>query len=178
MRHRDAVDMLAPADLRSLGPSTWADLGCGDGTFTLALCALLAPGSTVHAVDVDRSALDRISTPRGRVELITYAFDFTSPSWPFDDLDGVLMANSLHYVRDQSSFIAHCSARLVPSRRFLVVEYDTEMANQWVPFPVSSGSLRRVFAGFSVRLLASRPSAFRRARLYSALVWDNRSVGA
>jgi trans-aconitate methyltransferase len=178
MKHRDAVDMLAPADLRALGPTTWADLGCGDGTFTLALCALLAPGSTVHAVDVDRSALDRIPSPRRRVTLSKHAFDFTSPTWPLSNLDGILMANSLHYVPDQRSFIARASERLVPPRRFLVVEYDTEMANQWVPFPVSSGSLGGVFGGFSVRFLDARRSTFRAARLYSALVWDNRLVGA
>jgi hypothetical protein len=178
VKHRDAVDMLRPADLGSLGPTTWADLGCGEGTFTLALCDLLAPGSTVHAVDVDDAALARIPSCRGRVHLSTHALDFSSTSWPFGPLDGILMANSLHYVADQPAFIARCSAHLVAPRRFLIVEYDTETSSPWVPFPVSFGSLGRVFPGFSVRMLDVRPSVFRRARLYSVLVWDNRAVGA
>src|SRR4029453_14715020 len=37
MRLRDAIDMLADSGVDALGPTIWADLGCGDGTFTLAL---------------------------------------------------------------------------------------------------------------------------------------------
>ena len=37
---------------------TWADLGAGDGAFTLALADLLPEGSTIHAIDRDRSALE------------------------------------------------------------------------------------------------------------------------
>ena len=56
MRPRDAIDMLAESGVDALGPTIWADLGCGDGTFTLALASLLAPGSTIHAMDTDGSA--------------------------------------------------------------------------------------------------------------------------
>jgi hypothetical protein len=35
----DAIEMLADSGVEALGPTTWADLGCGDGTFTLALAA-------------------------------------------------------------------------------------------------------------------------------------------
>jgi len=31
--------------------TTWADLGCGDGTFTRALATLLPPGGVIHAMD-------------------------------------------------------------------------------------------------------------------------------
>jgi precorrin-6B methylase 2 len=36
----------------------WCDLGSGSGTFTMALAHSLAPGSTIHAVDLDQRALD------------------------------------------------------------------------------------------------------------------------
>jgi len=41
-------------------PQSWCDLGCGSGTFTIALAQSLASGSTIHAVDLDQEALKAI----------------------------------------------------------------------------------------------------------------------
>ena len=60
MRLRDAIDMLAESGVEALGPTIWANLGCGDGTFTRALADMLASGSLIHAIDLDGSALRRI----------------------------------------------------------------------------------------------------------------------
>jgi SAM-dependent methyltransferase len=175
MRQRDAVDLLADSGAGALGPTTWADLGCGDGTFTLALADLLSSGSIIHAMDRDASALRRIPSAHNGVRIVTHRGDFTSETWPFGDgdLDGILMANSLHYVDDQASFVRGCARHLKPPHRFLIVEYDTTAANPWVPYPVSQIRLRDLFerAGYSsIRVLRSRPSVFRRAPLYAAAI--------
>jgi hypothetical protein len=60
MRLRDAIEMLADSAVEALGVTTWVDLGCGEGTFTLALADVLATGSTIHAMDRDASALRKI----------------------------------------------------------------------------------------------------------------------
>ncbi len=169
MKFRDAVAMLSGADLSSLGLTTWADLGCGDGTFTVALAEVLAPGSVIHAMDVDASALRRIPASHQGVSIAVYRGDFTSQPWPFGDLDGVLMANSLHFVRDQEAFLRVCAASMREARRFLVVEYDTDRSNPWVPYPVSRARLGSLFVGYSVDFLGSRASRYHRARLYAAL---------
>lgn len=172
MRLNDAVSLLAESGVGSLGPTTWADLGCGRGTFTIALADLLAPGSTVHAMDRDRSALGKIPSLHKNVRITTHQGDFTNTSWPFGDLDGILMANSLHYVEDQAGFIGACAPQMA-SRRFLIVEYDADTANRWVPYPVPKARLTALFsaAGYStIRFLGSRPSVYRRAALYAALV--------
>jgi SAM-dependent methyltransferase len=169
MRIRDAVAMLSGADLSSLGLTTWADLGCGDGTFTVALAEVLAPGSVIHAMDVDASALRRIPASHQGVSITVYRGDFTSQPWPFGDLDGVLMANSLHFVRDQPAFVRVCESSLRGPRRFLIVEYDTSVSNPWVPYPVSRDRLGSLFVGYSVDVLGSRASRYQRARLYAAL---------
>jgi hypothetical protein len=44
MRLRDAIELIAKSGVAALGPTTWADLECGTGTFTLALADQLAPG--------------------------------------------------------------------------------------------------------------------------------------
>jgi ubiquinone/menaquinone biosynthesis C-methylase UbiE len=173
MRLADAVEMLADSGVEALGPTTWADLGCGDGTFTLALASLLAAGSTIHAMDRDASALRHIPRAHHDVRLETHRGDFTSQKWPFGDLEGILMANSLHYVEDQPAFIRACESRMPSQRRFLIVEYDTREASRWVPQPVSQTRLSALFssAGYrSIRMLRSRPSVYRRASLYSALI--------
>lgn len=173
MRPRHAIDLLTGSGVDTLGPSTWADLGCGTGTFTLALADLVAPGSTIHAMDRDRSALRKIPARHKDVSITTHHGDFTDPAWPFADLDGILMANSLHYVAHQAAFIRDCEPRLTPPRRFLIVEYDTDVPNRWVPHPLSRATLTSLFAeaGYpSVVMLQSRPSMYRRAPLYAALV--------
>ena len=132
MRPHDAIAMLADGDLGALGPTTWADLGCGTGTFTLALAELLAAGSLIHALDRDARALRRIPPLRHEVAITTHGSDFITTPWPFTDLDGILMANALHFVGDQAAFIRGCQPRVRPTHRFLIVEYDTDVSNPWV----------------------------------------------
>ena len=173
MRAQEATDLLAGSRVGALGPTTWADLGCGTGTFTLALADLLSPGSVIHAMDRDRSALRKIPFTHGGVRISTHRGDFTKQTWPFANLDGILMANSLHYVENQPAFIRDCEPRMTTPRRFLIVEYDTDEPSRWVPYPVSRARLTALFTGAgysSIGILRSRPSVFRRAALYAALV--------
>jgi trans-aconitate methyltransferase len=172
VRLRDAVDLLADSFVGKLGPTTWADLGCGTGTFTLALAELLSPGSTIHAMDRDDSALRKVPPAHKGVRITTHRGDFTNQTWPFTNLDGILMANSLHYVENQPTFIRRCE-REMKFPRFLLVEYDTDEPGRWVPHPVSRARLKSLFtsAGYSsVTMLRSRPSVYRRAALYAALI--------
>jgi SAM-dependent methyltransferase len=170
---RDAVDMLADSGVDALGPTTWADLGCGEGTFTRAFAELLASGSTIHAMDVNGSALRRIPSVHNGVRIATHRGDFTNQPWPFADLDGILMANSLHYVATPGAFIRACESHMKPPARFLIVEYDTNEANQWVPHPVSQAKLRALFerAGYSsISVLRTRPSVYQPAPLYAVSI--------
>ena len=173
VRLRDAIEMLAESGVDTPGPTTWADLGSGTGTFTLALADLLAAGSTIHAMDQDGAALRELPPEHKGVRIATHRGDFTNETWPFARVDGILMANSLHYVEDQAAFIRSCERRMTVPRRFLIVEYDTDVSNRWVPHPVSRKKLASLFrdAGYSsIAMLGSRPSVYRRAALYAALV--------
>jgi SAM-dependent methyltransferase len=173
MRSRDATEMLADSGVDALGPTIWADLGCGNGTFTVALAEVLASGSVIHAMDLDGSGLRRIPSAHKRVRITTHRADFMRQPWSFADLDGILMANSLHYVKNQAAFIRECESHMKPRRRFLIVEYDTSEPSRWVPYPVGQTRLTSLFerAGYlSVRVLRSRPSIYRRAPLYAAVI--------
>ncbi len=168
----DAAKLIAGARVNGKA-ETWADLGCGDGTFTLALASILPRASVVHAIDRDRSALQQIPRSYEGTSIVTHEGDFTSQPWPFSELDGVLLANSLHYVRDQATLIRDCQRNMKPFGRFLIVEYDTDKGNPWVPYPVSVASLERLFAGAgysSIQMLGTRRSIYQRARIYAVLV--------
>jgi ubiquinone/menaquinone biosynthesis C-methylase UbiE len=172
MTPEDALALIAAAPVGTV-PATWADLGCGDGTFTLALATLLPSRSTIHAMDRDARALRRIPKTHAGTSIATHVGDFTEHPWPFDRLDGVLIANALHYVRDQVDLIRGSEAAMRSPYRFLVIEYDTDRANQWVPYPVSRRALERLSAdtGYKrITWLGSRPSIYRRAPIYAAMI--------
>jgi SAM-dependent methyltransferase len=168
----EAVALIGGRRIGGDVPATWADLGCGDGTFTLALATLLPPGSVIHAMDQDTSALRRIPRQHEGVSIVTHVGDFTTPPWPFDKVDGVLLANSLHYVRDQATFIRACSPAMNHPARLLIVEYDTDRANRWVPYPLSRSAVTKLLAGagyLSIAVIGSRRSRYQRAGMYAVL---------
>ena len=171
MNHADHVALLRPG----VEPGgMWADLGSGRGAFTLALADLLGPDAEIHSVDRDAAALRdqaaemRARFPTARVEY--HVSDFTRPlSLP--QLDGIVIANALHFVRDAAPVLRTLHAALVPGGRLLLVEYDADHGNTWVPHPIS---YRRwcdlaPACGFAdVRRLADYPSRFMGA-IYSAI---------
>ncbi len=120
---------------------TWADLGSGGGAFTLALADLLGLDATIHSVDRDGAALrSQAEAMRGRFPMTTlhqHQADFTMPL-DLPALDGVVMANSLHFVRDKRPVLALVRSYLRPGGRLVLVEYDAEHGNPWVPYPVSA----------------------------------------
>ncbi|HSR20294.1 MAG TPA: methyltransferase domain-containing protein, partial [Anaerolineales bacterium] len=86
------------------------------------------------------------------------------------ELDGALMANSLHFFRDREKMLERVRTLLRPQGTLLLVEYNVDQGNPWVPFPLSFATFKRVAAGAGFeapRLLATHPSGFLR-EFYSA----------
>ena len=171
--HDEAVGLISSARLTSSPePATWADLGCGDGTFTLALASLLPAGSTIYAVDRDAAALRALPDRVHGSRIVPQQADFTHLPWPFAELDGVLMANSLHYVRHHDAFVRSCAPQLRAHHQFLIVEYDLRRGNPWVPYPLDQNSARQLFTDLgytSLSILGTRPSLYQRGSLYAML---------
>jgi SAM-dependent methyltransferase len=143
----------------------WADLGAGEGAFTLALADLLGPDAHIVAVDKDPRALRAIGHG---VE--TRVADFTKPL-DLRDLDGIVMANSLHYVRDRQPVLQSVRAMLRQGGRLIIVEYGADRGNPWVPYPFTYARWETMAAqaGFkSTRLLKTVPSRWL-GSMYSAV---------
>jgi precorrin-6B methylase 2 len=146
--HADHVALLRAAVLPG---GTWADIGAGSGAFTLALADLLEPGGRIVAVDRDRGALASnaraVTTRFPGVELQTLVADFTAPV-VLPVLDGLVAANSIHFVprHRQADVIRTLASHLRAGGRFVVVEYDTDHGNPWVPHPFAYDSWVRLAA--------------------------------
>ena len=168
MNHADLVALIEDGITQRGG--RWADLGSGEGAFTLALADLLGPGSNITAVDRDAAALRYLQRDRfPGVEIETIAADFTRPL-ALSSLDGIVMANSLHFVRDRAPVLESVRKMLRPGGRLIVVEYGTDHGNPWVPHPFSYERWEKMAAqaGFvKTRLLRTIPSRHL-GQIYSA----------
>lgn len=177
MDHTDHVALLKPAKLPPGG--TWADLGAGTGAFTLALRELAGPEAVIYAVDQSRGALGELQQAhRARFGDSTdphlLPADF-SHALALPPLDGIVMANSLHFFRDKERILRHVRTLLKPGGTLLLVEYNVDTGNPWVPYPLSFDTWRGLAprAGFSEpELLARHPSSFLR-EFYSAIAFKN-----
>ena len=170
MRHADHVELLRGG----VTPGVWADLGSGDGAFTLALADLLGAAGRIHSIDRDARALRdqrRAVASRFSEAAVEYsAADFTMPL-ELPPLDGIVMANSLHFERDKETLLRRLLTHLKPAGRFVLVEYDTDRGNAWVPYPLSFAtwlSLSPRIGLADTRLLRSVPSRFL-GSIYSAV---------
>jgi len=172
MKLNEAIELITDTRISSSGPSVWADLGCGTGLFTNALAGLLSPGSTIYAIDKDVSGLKKNSQKKDvTIEIMTA--DFVNDDLHLLDLDGIMMANSLHFVRDKVSLLSKLRQYLKPHFNFLIVEYDLDTPNPWVPFPVSYRALKQLVEklnGGPPYKIHERPSLYNRANIYSALI--------
>ncbi len=166
MDHADHVELLRPAHLTAGG--TWADLGAGAGAFTLVLRELLGRDGEIYAVDKDRRSLDELGrayerqfAATDRLHILQADFSRALPQLPA--LDGVIMANSLHLFRDKLGILSRVRQLLKSDGQLLVVEYNVDRGNMWVPYPLSFPSFEAVAqrAGFTKpRLLRTHPSRF------------------
>jgi len=104
MELNTAIELINHKSLPRLAKSVWADIGCGSGLFTQALASLLVPGSKIYAIDQNAEALNKIHRPKDMV-VEKIQSDFVHDELNLHDLDGIVMANSIHFVRDKVSFI-------------------------------------------------------------------------
>jgi trans-aconitate methyltransferase len=171
MHLQNAVSLINHPGVSTNGIAKWADLGCGNGLFSKALASLLKPFSTIYAIDKTPGIKDG-STGNG-IHIITRKSDFVLDELELPPLDGILMANSLHYVKDKSEFINHISSKLKPAGKFIIVEYDSDRSNRWVPYPLPFTALMPLFrmAGFqSIELINTVPSVYRDADIYGCMI--------
>jgi hypothetical protein len=81
------------------------------------------------------------------------------------------MANSLHFHKDKAAILKLIFEYLGPQGCLILVEYNVDRGNTWVPYPVSYKSWQSLVeeGGFvNTRLLKRVPSSFM-GEIYSAI---------
>ena len=166
MTHEEAVDFLKNGVESKQG--VWLDLGAGSGVFSKALAELLPSQSTVYAIDKEPSVLN-ISSSRNKI--ISLQSDFENlPELP--KFDGILMANALHYLASPVPFLQDLLKSLRPNGSFLMIEYDMEEANPWVPFPIPFQRWTKICSEVGLTkpaIFNERVSLYRRGTIYAAI---------
>ena len=171
MKSETALRLIEDGVARNNVKQIWADLGAGNGVFTHALSTLLHDGSILYAIDMNAARMESIKVWQ-QIVLKKIQADFVGDVWKTEPLDGVLMANSLHFVKDKLSFLRKLKMKLVPDGKLLVIEYEMEKGNTWVPYPVSFKKLSEIVkeAGFSsLKKLKEVPSVYDSRMMYSAV---------
>jgi ubiquinone/menaquinone biosynthesis C-methylase UbiE len=177
VNHDDHVQLIETGLERNRG-GVWADFGAGSGAFTLALRDIAGPDTAIIAADRDRASLQTLrATMEGRfpgTQLRLLEADIAD-RLTLPRLDGIIAANVIHYLpnRNQVTLLRQWKEYLQPEGRLIVVEYDSETGNSWVPYPMSYAAFRELApaAGFmEPMLLGVRPSRWL-ASIYAALTF-------
>ncbi|MCE7040162.1 trans-aconitate 2-methyltransferase [Dyadobacter sp. CY312] len=170
MKIQEATALLSKAGFNTSAPQTWLDLGCGSGTFTYALGNLLPDGSKIYGMDQHPQKLESLAGNHVRIEF--KLSDFETVEFAVNEKpNGVMMGNSLHYVRDKKAFLDRLMNRFSSISQMIIIEYDTQRANQWVPYPITFLQLQRLLrdTGFTqIQKIAERPSIYGQGNMYVA----------
>jgi predicted methyltransferase len=104
---------------------TAADVGCGDGFYTIPLARFLGPSGKVYAEDISDAELIKLKEHLGKeglknVEVIKGAED--DPKLPADRLDAVLIVNSYHEMTAHAAMLRRVHDALKPGGTFVLME--------------------------------------------------------
>ena len=173
MDHADHLNLIRTGVPNQGG--VWAEFGSGRGAFTLALAELIGLNGMIYSVDKNMQALNEQERAiKSRFEehgpeIHYLAADYTTPL-DLPPLDGLLIANSLHFQRDKKSILRAILDYLSPGGCLILVEYNIHHGNPWVPYPIPYNDwqvLAQECGFINTRILGVRPSRSMR-EIYSA----------
>lgn len=121
----------------------WADLGCGSGVFTKLLADLLPPQSSIVAIDSKAQYLPH--TMGNAVSVCFQKNNFETEDLNLPVLDGIMMANALHYIASKETLILKLEKYFKHNPLYVMVEYEKSQPNTWVPFPIPFVNMKALF---------------------------------
>ena len=155
----EAKDLISLAFPENKVLQNWADLGCGKGLFSQAISEFLEDESTIFAFDIEKQKIQS----ENNIHIKFSQKNIEKEELGVTGLDGIIMANSLHYIADKRNLIEKLKKNLKPTGKFILIEYDTKNANPWVPYPITRAESRKLFSetGFDkMQFLGERNSIY------------------
>ena len=124
-------------DLAKIRPGTTvADIGAGDGYYTVRLAERVGAEGRVLAQDIDRGALERLGQRVEREKLDNVAIKTGAPDdprLPANSFDRVFMVHMYHEVAEPYAFLWRMSAALKKGGQVIVVDRDRPTDQHGIP---------------------------------------------
>ena len=124
-------------DLAKIRPGTTvADIGAGDGYYTIRLAARVGKDGKVLAQDIDRGALERLGQRVEREKLDNVSIKpgaVDDPRLPANSFDRVFMVHMYHEVGEPYAFLWRLQPALKKGGQIIVVDRDRPTDQHGIP---------------------------------------------
>lgn len=113
-----------------------ADIGAGNGYYTVRLAEKVGESGRVLAQDIDTDALKRLGTriERERIDNVSIKpGDIADPRLPENSFDRIFMVHMYHEVSEPYAFIWRLWTALKPGGQIIVVDVDRPTSKHGIP---------------------------------------------
>ncbi len=133
----EAAKVMELANIRS--GMTIADLGAGEGYYTVRLAERVGEDGRVLAQDIDRKVLERLGDRVERQGLSNISIKLgkpDDPQLPVDSFDRIFLVHVYHQVTEPYAFLHRMWPALAEAGEVIVVEADRPTHAQGIPPPL------------------------------------------
>jgi ubiquinone/menaquinone biosynthesis C-methylase UbiE len=130
----EAEQVMALAGLKP-GMSV-ADVGAGEGYYTVRLARAVGPRGRVLAEDIDADAIDGLGDRVQRERLDNVAVKLgtpTDPMLPARSFDRIFLVHMFHEVTEPYAFLWHLREGVKPGGEVILVDSDRPVKNHGIP---------------------------------------------
>lgn len=124
-------------DLANIAPGmTVADIGAGEGYYTIRLAERVGEGGRVLAQDIDRDALERLGQRVERERLDNVSIKLgqpDNPQLPDDSFDRIFLVHMYHEVTEPYAFLHRLWPALAEGGQVIVVDTDRPTDQHGIP---------------------------------------------
>lgn len=124
-------------DLAQIGAGTTvADIGAGEGYYTVRLAERVGPKGRVLAQDIDKGAIQRLGqrVERERLDNVSIKLGAAEdPRLPASSFDRVFMVHMYHEVTEPYAFLWNLRPALKPGGQVIVVDVDRPTDQHGIP---------------------------------------------
>ena len=137
---------------------TVADIGAGEGYYTVRLAERVGEAGRVLAQDIDRAALDRLGSrvERERLENISIKLGKPDdPQLPIDSFDRIFLVHVYHEVSEPYAFLWRMWPALNEAGEIIIVEAERPIGQRGIPHALLFCEFEAV--GYTLSEFTERP---------------------